>query len=79
MTTPEEKAQTTGITDAIAAAGSQEKLAELLGCTQQNVSHWRRRGWVSTDRAQEVEQVTGVPRARLVKPKLRSLFETAEI
>jgi DNA-binding transcriptional regulator YdaS (Cro superfamily) len=71
--------ENTGISDAISAAGSQEKLAELLGCSQQNVSHWRKRGWVATDRAAEVEQVTGVPRSRLVKPKLRSLFDTATI
>jgi len=40
----------TGIELACYAAGSQAKLADLLGCSQQNVSMWLRRGWVPVDR-----------------------------
>lgn len=70
---------TTGIDEAIAAAGSQEELARLIGCTQQNVSFWKRRGYVAGERVVEVEQVSGVPRARLINPRLRGLLDTSGI
>lgn len=70
---------TTGIDDAIKAAGTQQKLAEGLGCKQQLVSAWKRRGWVSTRRVVEVEQFTGVPRDRLINPRLKGLLDTTGI
>lgn len=69
----------TGIEDAIAAAGTQEALAEKLGCKQQLVSFWKRRGYVSTRRVVEVEQLTGVPRDRLINPRLASLLDTTGV
>lgn len=66
----------TGIADAIRAAGSQDRLASMLGCKQQNVSFWLRRGYVPVARVVEVEQVTGVSRDRLVKPGLLDLLDT---
>ena len=68
----------TGIRQACYAAGSQAKLADLLGCSQQNVSSWLRRGYVPAERVVEIEQVTGVPRALLVSPKLRELLSSPE-
>lgn len=60
----------TGIARAITAATSQAALASALGVTQQAVSRWLKRGWVPRDRAREIENTYGVPRATLVDPKL---------
>ena len=68
----------TGIELACYAAGSQAKLADLLGCSQQNVSMWLRRGWVPVDRVVEIEQATGVDRKLLINPKLVNLLTPPE-
>lgn len=59
-----------GIAEAVALAGNQTRLAERLGVTQQAISGWLRRGWVPLRRAQEIEAVTGVARARLINPRI---------
>lgn len=61
---------------AIANAGSQVKLARLLGVTQQAVSTWVRRGWVPVRRAVEIEHLLGVPRHELVDPRLVDILDT---
>lgn len=66
----------TGIADAIQAAGSQKQLAAIIGCTQQHISFWKKQGFVTAERIIEVEQATGVPRARLIDPKLVDLLST---
>jgi len=63
-----------GIEQAIRAMGSQAKLAEVLGCSQQNISSWLRRGYVPPRQALAIEQATGVSRAVLVDPKLAALL-----
>lgn len=63
-----------GIEDAIDSAGSQEALAAAVGCTQQNVSWWKRQGFVPVEHVVAVEQASGVPRARLIKPALMELI-----
>jgi len=63
-----------GIEQAIRAVGSQAKLAEVLGCSQQNISSWLRRGYVPPRQALAIEQATGVSRAVLVDPKLAALL-----
>ena len=63
-----------GIEQAIRAAGSQTRLAEVLGCSQQNISSWLRRGYVPPRQALAIEQATGVSRAVLVDPKLAALL-----
>lgn len=73
------ESKTTGIEDAVAAVGSQDKLAAMLGCTQQAVSFWVRQGFVPNDRVHEVEQATGVPRLRLVDPKIVELISAPEL
>lgn len=65
----------TGVVDAISAAGSQQKLAEALGVTQQAVSIWVRRGWVPLRRAQEIEAQFGVQRSRLINPRIADLVD----
>lgn len=77
MTT--EVPKTTGIQDAIKAAGTQQKLADMLGVTQQFVSTCERRGWVPLRRAQEIEALTGVPRARLINPRIADLVDLTEV
>ena len=67
----------TGIEQAIHAAGSQKRLAELLGCTQQNVSFWVRQGYVPVERIREIEQATGVHRSILIDPALIDLLSPA--
>lgn len=66
------------VDEAVKAAGTQVKLAEVLGVSQQAVSMWRRRGWVSPLRAQEIEALYGIPRTRLMKPRLVELVGAAE-
>jgi DNA-binding transcriptional regulator YdaS (Cro superfamily) len=51
-----------GLRAAIAAVGSQRKLAFLLGMTAPALSEWRR---VPSHRIRQVEAVTGVPRQQL--------------
>ena len=66
----------TGIAKAIEAAGSQEKLAEALGCTQQNVSIWKGQGWAPIERAREIEMLYGIPRMELASPKIINMVDT---
>lgn len=53
----------TALDRAIAAAGSQQKLAAQIGVTQQAVSIWQRSGRVPAEAAVKVEAATGIPRA----------------
>ena len=62
-----------GVSKAVSAAGSQAKLAEQLGCTQQAVSGWVLRGFVPPLRAVEIEAVLGIPRKELLSPRLASI------
>jgi len=64
----------TGIQKAVDASGSQAKLAELLGCTQQLISIWVGRGYAPIDRIVELEQATGIDRKDLINPKLLNLL-----
>lgn len=66
--------QKSGLYEAILAAGSQAKLADLMGCSQQNVAFWLKKGYCPIERVIEIEQATGVPRARLVSPLLLDLL-----
>lgn len=68
-----------GIDDAISLAGSQRKLARLVGCTQQAVHAWMLRGFVPIGRAIEIEQCTGVPRQRLINPKWVEVLDTTGV
>jgi DNA-binding transcriptional regulator YdaS (Cro superfamily) len=69
----------TGIEQAIHAAGSQKRLAERLGCSQQNISFWLRQGYCPPERVVEVEQATGIDRALLINPKLLDLLTPASL
>lgn len=61
---------------AVQAAGNQAKLAEQLEVSQQAVSKWVRRGWVSPSRAREIEMLYGIPRQDLMNKLLVDLVDT---
>lgn len=67
--------QQTGIADAVVAAGTQVKMAAALGVTQQAISHWLRRGYVPVRHIVQIETEFGVPRARLINPKIANLLQ----
>ena len=48
--------------------GGQAEFAKAMGVTQQAVSQWASRGWVSIERAVEIEALTGIPRIALINP-----------
>lgn len=60
------------VAEAVAKAGGPKAMAEELGVTSTAVLEWRRQGYMPPKRAQEVENLYGVPRQELVSPKLRS-------
>lgn len=62
--------QVSGIRRAAAVAGGQSALARLIGCSQQNVHFWVKRGYAPLLRAVEIEQQTGVYRIFLIDPRL---------
>ena len=69
-----------GIDTAVVLAGSQGKLAQQLGVSQQAVGKWVERGYTPLRREQEIEAVYGVPRAALANPRTMELlsgWETA--
>jgi DNA-binding transcriptional regulator YdaS (Cro superfamily) len=69
-----EDTNTNGVSEAIDAAGGQAQLAKVIGCTQQNVSAWKQRGFVPVEHLVAVEAATGVPRTRLIKPQIMELL-----
>lgn len=64
----------TGIQAAIRQAGGQVDLAKALGVSQQAVSLWLRRGYVPPRHIVQIETLYGVPRARLIDPKIANLL-----
>lgn len=65
-----------GIAQAIALAGSQEKLAARLGIFKHAVQKWVARGYVPPARAIEIESEFGIPRRDLLDPRLWDLLHT---
>lgn len=63
----------TGLYRAVNAYGAVSKLAKAMGVSRQVMYSWLQRGFVPTGRAAEVSQLTGVPTAELIDPKLRKL------
>lgn len=67
--------QKTGIAEAVDAAGSQKKLGDFLGVTQQSVSLWLGQGYVPNEHIVSIEAQFGVPRARLINPRIAALVD----
>ena len=72
MTTDPHKS---GIAEAVEAAGGQVKMAEDLGVTQQAGSQWVIQGYAPLRRAPELEALYGIPRARLISPRVANLVD----
>lgn len=66
--------ETSGVEQAITSAGGQAALAQIIGCTQQNISTWKTQGFVPVEHVVAVEQATGIPRAKLIKPQIVELL-----
>lgn len=64
----------TGIQAAIRQAGGQSNLAEALGMSQQAVSLWLRRGYVPPRHIVQIETLYGVPRSRLINPRIAEIL-----
>ena len=69
---------TTGIAEAIRAAGGQEALGESLGVSQQVVSTWHKRGWVPLARVEQIARRYSIDRLRLMDPKVCALLGGAK-
>lgn len=65
---------TNHVQDAIEAAGGVNELASALGVSRQFVGRCRDRGWLPIDRAQQVEEMYGIEREKLVKPTIRAFI-----
>lgn len=63
----------TGIAMAVKQAGTQGKLAQKLGVSQQAVSQWIDQGWVPLRRAEQIEKCFAITRVQLVDPRLIEL------
>jgi predicted transcriptional regulator len=71
MTTKKES----GVRRAVAALGGQVKTAEKMDVTQQAVSAWVRRGYLTrVERALKLAQASGVPAADLVSKDVAKLM-----
>lgn len=66
----------TGIAAAVAAAGTQVKLAKSLGVTQPAVQKWCKQGWAPLMRAGQIEALYNISRTRLANPKIVALLGT---
>lgn len=60
----------TPINKALTAAGGADRLASALGVSRQFIYKARKRGWVSPERAAQIEELYGIPKASLMDPRL---------
>ena len=67
----------TGIEKAIQAAGSQIKLAAMLGVKQPVIAHWKKQGWMPTPRAQQCADLFGIDMTELVRLPVAMITEAA--
>lgn len=70
-----DKQKQNGVERAIKKAGSQDKLADRLGVSQQVISKWKHRGYVPLNRAVEIEAQYGIKRAQLINPRIADLAD----
>lgn len=62
--------ETTGIKRAVSAAGSERKLGDALGVTQQFIGKSVRKGWLPLERAHTASQLYGIELVDLVRPDI---------
>ncbi len=65
----------TGIQKCITIAGSQKKVADFLGVTQQAVSEMEKKGYVPEVHVVGLSAEYGVPKKELINPRLRALLD----
>ncbi len=61
----------TGIDKAIAAAGSEAKLGDMLGISQQAVNKMKKRGYAPLCRVDQLTNAFRIERDELIDPRLR--------
>ncbi len=69
---------TTGIQDVIRLAGGQSAFARDEGVTQAAVWKWLKQGFIPSRRAVGVEARYGIPRGRLIDPRLLDITGAGE-
>ena len=69
----------TGIKRAITILGSQEKMADLLGVSQQSVSAWLTCGYCPLKHVPTLSALTGIERRELVSPRILSATSQLEL
>lgn len=65
----------TGVQKAIDAAGTGEKLAEVLDVTPMAISKFKRQGYFPLPRAKMLSEMYTIPLRELVSPELREIME----
>lgn len=63
---------------AIDKAGGVPELAQALGVSRQFIGRCRDRGWLPIERAQQIEDLYGISREKLIKPELRQFITGGE-
>ena len=67
-----------GIREAVRKADGGPQLARKLGVSHQAVYQWLAKGWVPLSRALQIERLYGIPRQRLVSPRIGRLLKPAK-
>lgn len=70
------ESEKSGIELAVEAVGGQVALAQRIGNSQALVWSWLKQGYVPVLRAVEVEQASGVPRFKLIDPRIAGIINT---
>ena len=65
-----------GIARAVAEAGSQRRLAQVLGVSQAEIWRWVKRGWAPARHVVAIEATYGVPRRDLLRPEFVDLLDS---
>lgn len=64
-----------GIREAVRKADGGPQLARKLGVSHQAVYGWVKVGWCPLSRALQIERLYGIPRAKLVSPRIGRLLK----
>lgn len=64
-----------GIEQAAEKAGGQAALGRVLGVTPQAIAKFRKQGWVTIDRAKQINAQFGIPMRELVRPEVRDVMD----
>lgn len=62
------------LNDAVVKVGGAPAVARKLKVSHQAVYVWMKRGWAPTARAAKLEKLTGIPRSKMINPKLAKIL-----